>query len=140
MAFEFCCFISYPHVQEEVLVPTVDYFVQGLKREIGAMDRRPLWFDQVLTGGRRIEEAIGAGLCKSACMIMLYTPLYFDEEHVYCARELKAMQDLEEERLRTLQDKSFGLDRKSTRLNSSHLVISYAVFCLKKKNRYDKLT
>src|SRR2546426_2333488 len=27
-----------------------------------------------------------------------------------------------------------GTDRKSTRLNSSHLVISYAVFCLKKKN------
>src|SRR2546426_6862296 len=26
-----------------------------------------------------------------------------------------------------------GRDRKSTRLNSSHLVISYAVFCLKKK-------
>src|SRR5205807_5972425 len=33
-----------------------------------------------------------------------------------------------------------GQDRKSTRLNSSHLVISYAVFCLKKKKitiRYD---
>src|SRR5256885_13336761 len=28
------------------------------------------------------------------------------------------------------------LDRKSTRLNSSHLVISYAVFCLKKKKLY----
>src|SRR2546422_6531082 len=28
-----------------------------------------------------------------------------------------------------------GLDRKSTRLNSSHGYISYAVFCLKKKNR-----
>src|SRR5256885_13104940 len=27
-------------------------------------------------------------------------------------------------------------DRKSTRLNSSHLVISYAVFCLKKKTRF----
>src|ERR1022692_3866408 len=27
-------------------------------------------------------------------------------------------------------------DRKSTRLNSSHLVISYAVFCLKKKTQY----
>src|SRR2546430_3560624 len=27
-----------------------------------------------------------------------------------------------------------GLDRKSTRLNSSHSQISYAVFCLKKKN------
>src|SRR5688500_20073386 len=29
-------------------------------------------------------------------------------------------------------------DRKSTRLNSSHLVISYAVFCLKKKNNTNK--
>src|SRR5207302_9701459 len=27
-------------------------------------------------------------------------------------------------------------DRKSTRLNSSHVKISYAVFCLKKKNKY----
>src|SRR2546426_8021045 len=30
---------------------------------------------------------------------------------------------------------SHGQDRKSTRLNSSHLVISYAVFCLKKKKK-----
>src|SRR5256885_17031281 len=30
---------------------------------------------------------------------------------------------------------ALGLDRKSTRLNSSHLVISYAVFCLKKKRK-----
>src|SRR5256885_8307135 len=28
-----------------------------------------------------------------------------------------------------------AVDRKSTRLNSSHLVISYAVFCLKKKKK-----
>src|SRR6266850_2683704 len=31
-------------------------------------------------------------------------------------------------------------DRKSTRLNSSHLVISYAVFCLKKKKKKKNLT
>src|SRR5256885_9763665 len=30
----------------------------------------------------------------------------------------------------------YSPDRKSTRLNSSHLVISYAVFCLKKKNAH----
>src|SRR5256885_7150856 len=30
------------------------------------------------------------------------------------------------------------IDRKSTRLNSSHLVISYAVFCLKKKKTITK--
>src|SRR5256885_7291898 len=32
------------------------------------------------------------------------------------------------------------LDRKSTRLNSSHLVISYAVFCLKKKQALPAFT
>src|SRR5438445_7828712 len=31
-----------------------------------------------------------------------------------------------------------GVDRKSTRLNSSHANISYAVFCLKKKKKIDK--
>src|SRR5438034_8856495 len=31
-------------------------------------------------------------------------------------------------------DRADTIDRKSTRLNSSHTVISYAVFCLKKKN------
>src|SRR5437868_12728626 len=32
-------------------------------------------------------------------------------------------------------DPGFALDRKSTRLNSSHVSISYAVFCLKKKKK-----
>src|SRR5438874_13784399 len=31
-------------------------------------------------------------------------------------------------------------DRKSTRLNSSHVEISYAVFCLKKKNKADAIS
>src|SRR5690625_6135437 len=31
------------------------------------------------------------------------------------------------------------IDRKSTRLNSSHVAISYAVFCLKKKRQKDRL-
>src|SRR5439155_19945108 len=38
------------------------------------------------------------------------------------------------ERLRAFRESFWGLlDRKSTRLNSSHVAISYAVFCLKKK-------
>src|SRR5436309_9300249 len=32
-----------------------------------------------------------------------------------------------------------ALDRKSTRLNSSHVKISYAVFCLKKKKKKDNM-
>src|SRR2546426_9259698 len=40
-----------------------------------------------------------------------------------------------------VRPKDFGQprDRKSTRLNSSHLVISYAVFCLKKKKKYSNM-
>src|SRR5260221_9670134 len=38
-------------------------------------------------------------------------------------------------RIRLAENRRAGRDRKSTRLNSSHTVISYAVFCLKKKKK-----
>src|SRR3712207_8809874 len=49
------------------------------------------------------------------------------------------MVDLSEDGQRWLAAKGGrgGLDRKSTRLNSSHANISYAVFCLKKKKKID---
>src|SRR5258708_17185020 len=37
-------------------------------------------------------------------------------------------------RVRAVARSRHSVDRKSTRLNSSHQIISYAVFCLKKKN------
>src|SRR5438034_3048224 len=39
-----------------------------------------------------------------------------------------------------IKDETDKIDRKSTRLNSSHTVISYAVFCLKKKKKKKKKT
>src|SRR2546426_7664524 len=51
--------------------------------------------------------------------------LYADSAHV--EREAKDPTPLEQH--------GWQQDRKSTRLNSSHLVISYAVFCLKKKKK-----
>src|SRR5258705_9098072 len=42
-------------------------------------------------------------------------------------------------RLRGRALESIRIDRKSTRLNSSHLGISYAVFCLKKKKKILKM-
>src|SRR3712207_7844159 len=44
------------------------------------------------------------------------------------------------EHLTSLTDQLGFQDRKSTRLNSSHANISYAVFCLKKKTNKHKLT
>src|SRR5205814_9691536 len=55
---------------------------------------------------------------------MALTFLNEPEAPVQCALEIAA----------SLRDRP--QDRKSTRLNSSHLGISYAVFCLKKKNNY----
>src|SRR5438034_4462043 len=40
--------------------------------------------------------------------------------------------------IRSTQTRYGRKDRKSTRLNSSHTVISYAVFCLKKKKKKNK--
>src|SRR5256885_9978945 len=75
------------------------------------------------------------------------------QEEVWCIiaewrelplQELLRLTDTTAETVRRLEDKGLVTisaqmvtrplsDRKSTRLNSSHLVISYAVFCLKKK-------
>src|SRR2546426_4332331 len=50
------------------------------------------------------------------------------------ANQLKAAAILEKVFAEQPEHPGVAQDRKSTRLNSSHLVISYAVFCLKKKN------
>src|SRR5258708_27827302 len=59
------------------------------------------------------------------------------------ALDLAARESVDEERVIAALLNAVGLgmfemtwrDRKSTRLNSSHQIISYAVFCLKKKKR-----
>src|SRR2546426_8233039 len=51
-----------------------------------------------------------------------------------CRRQRKLHNQGGVSRCQDLDGRGF-LDRKSTRLNSSHLVISYAVFCLKKKKK-----
>src|SRR5437879_10258732 len=59
-----------------------------------------------------------------------------------CFERLKQELEAETEESRTGARLSTRLDRKSTRLNSSHRCISYAVFCLKKKrtiNTHDNI-
>src|SRR5690554_7668231 len=46
--------------------------------------------------------------------------------------------DTSKTKLYPMEKRYVELDRKSTRLNSSHVRISYAVFCLKKKNKQKK--
>src|SRR5262245_66029665 len=57
-------------------------------------------------------------------------------QHYFCRRPLgRVLRTSQRHRAREVVDRS--KDRKSTRLNSSHLGISYAVFCLKKKKNAD---
>src|SRR5256885_9836032 len=64
-----------------------------------------------------------------------YTTLFRSRALVIPAtREAETGESLEPRRRRLQEPRS--RDRKSTRLNSSHLVISYAVFCLKKKKNH----
>src|SRR5688500_19714512 len=57
-----------------------------------------------------------------------YTTLFRSEQRLPRDRDLEGRGDAVARRS--------NADRKSTRLNSSHLVISYAVFCLKKKTAW----
>src|SRR2546426_1542994 len=79
--------------------------------------------------------------CKAWLLTILYS-IHINQrkraEHATIAlppEEVEALFDEDaagdDQRLLELDER----DRKSTRLNSSHLVISYAVFCLKKKNK-----
>src|SRR5256885_7255366 len=56
-----------------------------------------------------------------------------DEQSLYFAAEVRDDHVVRTREHRAHDDALVVSDRKSTRLNSSHLVISYAVFCLKKK-------
>src|SRR5438067_7886628 len=58
-----------------------------------------------------------------------YTTLFRSDERHLSDRRLPVLRHVAHAR----RDAADG-DRKSTRLNSSHVSISYAVFCLKKKN------
>src|SRR3712207_7957020 len=74
-------------------------------------DALPIWCD------RRDER--GARLARHPCRAALRPPGAALHVHADLRRRADVLQR----------------DRKSTRLNSSHANISYAVFCLKKKNR-----
>src|SRR5256885_9670330 len=68
-----------------------------------------------------------------------YTTLFRSGQlRLGCAGTVHAVDDVVARQAQPVQGLPAG-DRKSTRLNSSHLVISYAVFCLKKKKTTDSL-
>src|SRR5437899_6464001 len=68
-----------------------------------------------------------------------YTTLFRSPNHGKRGRLLLASHQRSQSKRPQLRTRGSSMrDRKSTRLNSSHLGISYAVFCLKKKKKKEK--
>src|SRR5258705_1336753 len=61
------------------------------------------------------------------------------EQHIY-THLLRFHLGIQAIEIFKIRDVTLNTDRKSTRLNSSHLGISYAVFCLKKKKMHRTVT
>src|SRR5205807_9073692 len=75
--------------------------------------------------------------CKSPCNLRNFLFLQLTccrfMNNVKPDRDVVRDYDIYKKTYKKLTVDAYVIDRKSTRLNSSHLVISYAVFCLKKK-------
>src|SRR2546426_5596108 len=95
-------------------------FVFALSRSIAAMSPRP-WRSVSRAAFRASLAATVRALTRFASWL---TALAFADSRFDSAT------------FRLAAAVATAADRKSTRLNSSHLVISYAVFCLKKKNNH----
>jgi len=106
MPFEFSCFISYRRGKNQISRLITDDIYDALSGELELLldvNVREVFLDR-----KRVDRpdyfdpALARALCRSVCMVMLYSPPYFSLSHTYCAREYWAMKKLEERRLNLL--------------------------------------
>ena len=96
MSFKHSCFISYRHGHGELTERILTDLSTALSNELGLLRNEGVFVDRErLQGGMFYNEALARALCESACMVMIFTPTYFDTAHTFCAREYKAMEELE---------------------------------------------
>ena len=107
MPFRYSCFISYRYAspqlpaQQQHITRFIEEFTAALSVELRPLiEEKPIY---VAHDRLHVETSPGnmlpTALCESMCMIMLYTPAYFDYDALSCAREYKAMEQLEKRRL-----------------------------------------
>ncbi len=103
MPFEHCCFVSYRHTQFDRGRALTDQIIGQLSGELELQVSESVYRDKDrLKGAEFYNQKLAAAICRSVCMVVLYWPPYFDRDHLFCAREFKAMERLERQRLRLL--------------------------------------
>src|SRR5437773_3440420 len=116
---------------------------EGRAQHVGIMDRALLVrqiADTVATGGlfaRQLEDPLARALCNVQKPV---GPGHFEGLDVGLTNQARPHNNRiilrETATTRDVVKAIAPTDRKSTRLNSSHITISYAVFCLKKKKKH----
>ncbi len=110
------CFISYSHSTDPHYASVITTFAEQLDNQLALpMPKREIFRDNDrLKPGYLFQPALAQALCESSCMVMLFTPGYFDEAHPFCALEYLAMQELEQQRAAHLDircDSRYGRTR-----------------------------
>src|SRR5690606_14093415 len=125
----------------EVTLDRVDRHILDLLQRDGRMsmtelaDRVGLTVTPCIERVRRLErEGVITGYYARVSPAALGAGLLVFVEITMSHKSDRSFEDFRRELLEIPYVQECHLDRKSTRLNSSHVKISYAVFCLKKKN------
>jgi len=98
MTISNACFVSYRHAGPATEI--VRRFCHELSVQL-ALLTPTLGVDvdeRSLRPGDYIDDGLALEMCRSTCMVLLFTPEYFDVNHPYCAREYRGMVALEERR------------------------------------------
>jgi hypothetical protein len=105
MPFEHACFVSYRHhPQSKPYGQFIEIFCAEVSGELDMLLAEKLYIDsERLHGGEFFKPKIAEALCKSICMIVVFTPTYFHPKSTFCAREYFAMEQLERKRLARLE-------------------------------------
>jgi hypothetical protein len=108
MPFQYACFISYPHGKGQLVKSFIAKLREALIDYLDpylSSDQLVFLDEDRLKGGDLLDAKLAVELCNSACMILVFSPRYFDRTHPYCAREYRAMEKLEEERLARISNR-----------------------------------
>lgn len=102
---KYACFISYSHVQSKILDSFISQLQEALTNELSLhIKNAKISIDRtLLQPGSLFNEALAQAICNSACMIVVYSPVY--DSHAYCRQEIEGMKLLEQRRRILLKDK-----------------------------------
>lgn len=107
MPLKHACFLSYRHGTQPKLKRINDEVYTALCSELEPLIKCdvPVFKDTMrLRAGDYLDETMARALCESACLIVVYVPIYLDLAHTYCAREFRAMEQLEKKRYEALTE------------------------------------